>query len=72
MPVLALAGGYNPALGGNITMPSIIYAMKILAQDVEGITVPNSGHWIPEELPGFVINQLYKFFGNGTSTRQQE
>ena len=44
MPVLALGGGYIPTFGGNITMPTIIYGMKILAQNVTGITVPNSGH----------------------------
>ena len=49
MPVLALGAGYTPRIGGNITMPSIIYGMKILAQNVQGITVPNSGHWIPED-----------------------
>jgi hypothetical protein len=32
MPVLAVGGGYIPAFGGNITMPSIIYGMKLLAQ----------------------------------------
>ena len=49
MPVLALGGGYIPTFGGNITMPTIIYGMKILAQNVQGITVPNSEHYIPEE-----------------------
>ena len=67
MPVLALGGAFIPALGGNITMPSIIYGMKILAQNVQGITVPNSGHFIPEEQPKFVIDQLFKFFRNSTN-----
>jgi pimeloyl-ACP methyl ester carboxylesterase len=62
MPVLALGGGYIPTFGGNITMPTVIYGMKILAQNVTGITVPNSGHYIPEEQPQFVIEQLAKFF----------
>jgi pimeloyl-ACP methyl ester carboxylesterase len=39
--------------------------MKMLAQNVEGITVPNSGHWIPEEQPDFVIKQLATFFSKG-------
>ena len=67
MPVLALGGGYIPTLGGNITMPTVIYGMKILAQNVTGITVPNSGHYIPEEQPKFVIDQLSKFFGSNTT-----
>jgi pimeloyl-ACP methyl ester carboxylesterase len=63
MPVLALAGGYIPTFGGNTTMPSLVeYGMKLLAQNVTGITVPNSGHFIQEEQPQFVIEQLAKFF----------
>jgi pimeloyl-ACP methyl ester carboxylesterase len=43
--------------------------MKILAQNVTGITVPNSGHFIPEEQPDFVVKSLNNFFsGNTTST----
>jgi pimeloyl-ACP methyl ester carboxylesterase len=69
MPVLALGGGYIPTLGGNITMPTSIYGMKILAQNVTGIIVPNSGHWIPEEQPKFLVDQLLKFFvANSTKT----
>jgi pimeloyl-ACP methyl ester carboxylesterase len=70
MPVLALGGGYIPTFGGNITMPTIIYGMKILAQNVQDITVPNSGHFIPEEQPKFVIDQLIKFFAaNSTKNK---
>jgi pimeloyl-ACP methyl ester carboxylesterase len=70
MPVLAMGGGYIPVLGGNITMPSIIYGMQKLAQNVQGIKVPNSGHFIPEERPDFVGKQLDNFFsGGGNSTK---
>jgi pimeloyl-ACP methyl ester carboxylesterase len=69
MPVLALGGGYIPTFGGNITMPSIIYGMKILAQNVQGVTLPNTGHFIPEEQPVFVVKSLNNFFsGNSTTT----
>jgi pimeloyl-ACP methyl ester carboxylesterase len=64
MPVLGLGGGYTPAFGGNVTMPSVVYGMKKLAQNVTGIVVPNSGHWIPEEQPEFLTDQLLKFFGS--------
>jgi pimeloyl-ACP methyl ester carboxylesterase len=67
MPVLALGGSYIPVLGGNITMPSIIYGMQQLAENVQGIKVPNSGHFIAEEQPQFVINQLSDFFGGNTT-----
>jgi pimeloyl-ACP methyl ester carboxylesterase len=36
--------------------------MKILAQNVTGITVPNSGHFIPEERPNFLTKQILDFF----------
>jgi pimeloyl-ACP methyl ester carboxylesterase len=68
MPVLALGAAYIPVLGGNITMPTIIYGMQQLAENVQGIKVPNSGHFIAEEQPQFVINQLSNFFG-GNSTK---
>ena len=51
MPVLTLQGGYIPVFGGNITMSSIEYGMRQLAENVTSITVPNSGHWIAEEQP---------------------
>jgi pimeloyl-ACP methyl ester carboxylesterase len=69
MPVLALGGEYIPTLGGKIAMPTVIYGMKILAQNVTGIIVPNSGHFIPEEQPVFVVKILNNFFsGNLTGT----
>ena len=37
--------------------------MQKLAQNVTGIKVPLSGHWIPEEWPAFVVNMLNNFFG---------
>jgi pimeloyl-ACP methyl ester carboxylesterase len=68
MPVLALGGGYIPTFGGNITMPTIVYGMKILAQNVQGVKVPNSGHFIPEERPDLVIKMLDNFFGRNTTS----
>ena len=67
MPVLALGAGYIPTFGGNITMPTIVYGMQQLAENVQGIRVPNSGHFIAEEQPQFVINQLSNFFGRNTT-----
>jgi len=68
MPVLALGGGYIPTFGGNITMPTVIYGMKLLAQNVTGITVPNSGHYIPEEQPDVVVKLLNNFFSGNFTT----
>ena len=61
MPVLALGAGYIPVLGGNITMPTIIYGMQQLAENVQGIKVPNSGHFIAEEQPQFVVKSALQF-----------
>jgi pimeloyl-ACP methyl ester carboxylesterase len=70
MPVLAIGAGYIPTLGGNVTMPTIMYGMKILAGNATGTKVPNSGHWIPGEQPQFVIKQLANFLGgNATITK---
>ena len=63
MPVLALGGGYIPAFGGNLTMPIIAYSMKIAAQNVQTVVIPNSGHWIPEEQPVVLVKLLNNFFG---------
>jgi pimeloyl-ACP methyl ester carboxylesterase len=60
MPVLAL-GGEN-SFG---TAPLV--SMQSIATNVRGGIVPLSGHWIPEEQPKFVIEQLFNFFGNSTA-----
>jgi pimeloyl-ACP methyl ester carboxylesterase len=67
MPVLALGAGYIPAFGG-ISNPTAVLGMQQLAENVTGIIVPNAGHFIPEEQPEFVINQLSNFFGRNATT----
>jgi pimeloyl-ACP methyl ester carboxylesterase len=62
MPVLAVAASYMPVFGGNIGISGVLYGMKILAQDVRGVIVPNSGHWIAEEQPVFLVKLLNHFF----------
>lgn len=59
MPVLFLGGECSFGTAG-------LESMRLLATDVRGGLVPNSAHWIPEERLDFLVNQLYKFFGNGT------
>ena len=61
-PVLVLGGDIYPALGGDYPGNFALDSTKALATNVTGITVPLSGHWIPEEQPQFVIEQLAKFF----------
>jgi pimeloyl-ACP methyl ester carboxylesterase len=57
MPVLALGGEYS---FGDAALTS----MKSLATDVRGGIVPFSGHWIAEEQPEFLIEQLSSFFAD--------
>ena len=59
-----MAADFYPIFGGNIPGNPVLNAMKALAENVSGTDVPLSGHWIPEEQPKFVIDQLFKFFGN--------
>jgi pimeloyl-ACP methyl ester carboxylesterase len=67
MPVLAIGGSYYPVFGGNVSSNSALYAMKTLAQNVQGTQVTNSGHWIPEERPDIIIRLLDNFFGGNTT-----
>jgi pimeloyl-ACP methyl ester carboxylesterase len=67
MPVLALGAGYIPAFGGNPNTAAE-NGMKMLAQNVTGIIVPNSGHFIQEQ-PDVVVKLLNNFFiGNSTTS----
>jgi hypothetical protein len=45
-------------------MINALYGMQRLAQNVTGIQVPNSGQWIPEERPEFVVNMLNNWFND--------
>jgi pimeloyl-ACP methyl ester carboxylesterase len=65
--VTVLGGDIYPALGGDLPGNFALNSTEALAANVKGLTVPLSGHWIPEEQPGFVIEQLFKFFGNSTN-----
>jgi hypothetical protein len=53
----------------NVTISLAIYSIEKLAQNVTGIIVPNSGQWIPEEQPVFLVKLLNNFFsGNSTAS----
>jgi pimeloyl-ACP methyl ester carboxylesterase len=55
MPVLALGGEYSFGT-------AVLTSMKTLATDVRGGVVPLSAHWIAEEQPDFLVEQLTTFF----------
>lgn len=50
-------------------MPGIIYGMKILDQNVQGITLTIRWHWIPEEQPVFVRKFLNNFLTGAETSK---
>ena len=55
IPILIIGG---EAGVGNLTTSSF----QMVANNVTGITLPNTGHFIPEERPNFLIKQILEFF----------
>ena len=62
LPVLVLGGDIYPAFGGGFPGNLALNSTQLLAANVTGVTVSLSGHWIVEEQPQFVIQQITKFF----------
>jgi pimeloyl-ACP methyl ester carboxylesterase len=56
MPVLALGGE-------TATGMRMLQTLQTAADDVRGGVVPNCGHYIPEEQPEYLMEQLLSFFG---------
>jgi pimeloyl-ACP methyl ester carboxylesterase len=55
IPILTIGG---EAGVGNLTTTSF----QKVAKNVTGITLPNTGHSIPEERPNLLIKQILEFF----------
>jgi pimeloyl-ACP methyl ester carboxylesterase len=65
MPVLAIGGATS--YGDHVAD-----AMKALADDVQGLVVPNTGHWVAEDAPEEVLAGLTEFlapYRDGEVTR---
>lgn len=58
MPVLALGG--DKAFGRGL---ETLESLRRVARDVRGGVIPDCGHWVAEEAPDFVADQLRGFFG---------
>jgi pimeloyl-ACP methyl ester carboxylesterase len=58
MPVLALGG--EKAFGRGM---ECLQSLQRVAENVRGGLVPKSGHWVAEEAPDFIAEQLLCFFG---------
>ena len=67
VPVLVLEADFYPVFGGSGTRHSCSQCGKGNSQNVTGIKVPLSGHWIPEEQPNFVLKQFANFFGGNNA-----
>lgn len=61
MPVLVL--GASHGLGSRP-----IKAMEAVAEDVRGSVIEGCGHFIPEERPEYLIEQMLKFFGEDSKS----
>ena len=61
MPVLALGG--EKAFGRGM---ECLQSLQRVAENVRGGLVPKSGHWVAEEAPDFIGEQLLGFFGEET------
>lgn len=65
--VAAAARGPLPTpllfLGGELTLADVFAEpLTRFAADAHTVVVPQAGHWIPEENPAFVVEQLLAFF----------
>ncbi|HEX5187214.1 MAG TPA: alpha/beta hydrolase [Nitrososphaeraceae archaeon] len=54
MPILTISG---EAWLGNLTTISF----QKVANNATGVTLPNTGHFIPEERPNFLTKQIFEF-----------
>lgn len=54
MPVLALGGQHSAG-------PSIVATVQAIADNVQGGSVPDAGHWLAEENPEYLLSQLLAF-----------
>jgi hypothetical protein len=50
-----------------LSFKRLLLTWRLLATNVSGSVVPDSGHWIPEERPSFLTEQLFAFFGGNTT-----
>ena len=55
MPILALGGQYGVG-------ERLLNQARQYGTDVRGGVIEDSGHWIPEEQPGVLLQQLLAFF----------
>jgi pimeloyl-ACP methyl ester carboxylesterase len=62
MPVLAIGGAVSYPHGRG-RGKDVEASLRRVAENVRGIVVPDCGHFVPEEAPEFLTEQLFEFFG---------
>ena len=62
MPVLAMGGAVSYPHGRG-RGPECGESLKRVADNVRALVAPDSGHFIPEEQPAFLLKELLAFFG---------
>ena len=62
MPVLAVGGGREEARGRGSEPQA---SLKVIADDVSGAVVADSGHFVPEEQPDALAARLLEHFAKG-------
>jgi pimeloyl-ACP methyl ester carboxylesterase len=58
IPILALGGDIYPAFGGDAPSNFALDPTQGLAENVKGVIIPLSGHYIAEEQPDVVVKLL--------------
>jgi pimeloyl-ACP methyl ester carboxylesterase len=61
MPVLAIGGELSFGTG-------MLNGARQFAQDLIGAVAERTGHWIPEERPAWLAEQIIQFLGRKTSS----
>jgi pimeloyl-ACP methyl ester carboxylesterase len=61
MPVLAIGGELSFGAG-------MLNGARQFAQDLTGAIAEHSGHWIPEERPAWLAEQIIQFLGQTTAS----
>ncbi|MBC8083380.1 MAG: alpha/beta hydrolase [Hymenobacter sp.] len=54
MPVLALSGEHGFG-------PQMVPLVQLVADHVQGGSIPGAGHWVAEENPDYLLAQLLAF-----------
>lgn len=69
MPVLAVGGGRTDARGRG-QEPEL--SLREIADDVQGMVVADSGHFVPEEQPASLARELLDFFAQAPSITRSD